>query len=376
MIYADHNATTPPLPEVVSAMAAVLADGWGNPGARHAHGRRAQAAIEAARAEVAAMVGGDPAGVVFTSGATEALNLAILGLGERLLPARPRVVTCASEHPAVLAPVARLAEAGAEAVVLPVDHAGRLDPARLEAAIDDRTGLVCLMLANHETGTVHDVAAAAAIAHRHGALAVCDATQAVGRMAVDAAALGVDALACTAHKIYGPQGSGALWLRTGLAPAAQILGGGQERGLRSGTANLPGIVGFGVAAAAARRGLQLRIGHLVALGARLETGIRACLPRVVVQGAAGPRIPGTCMLTLPGLPAGWLATLAGISASGGAACTAGGPSRTLLAMGVDPRDAANSVRLGLGIGTTTDEVDAIIAALAHGAAVLRGEDRP
>jgi cysteine desulfurase len=366
VIYADHNATTPPLPEVIAAVAACLADGWGNPGSRqHPYGRRALAALDAARGEVAALLGAQPDGITFTSGATEACNLALLGLGERLLATRPRIVVGASEHPAVAEPVRRLAEAGAEVVVLPVASDGRIDGARLAAAVDGRTGLLCLMLANHETGVVHDLATAAAIAHRHGALVVCDATQAIGRLAVDVATLGVDALACTAHKCYGPPGVGALWLRRGLGCSPLLHGGGQEGSLRPGTPNLPGIVGFGVAAAAARRDLPARQAHLAALTGRLEARLRAELPGVTIHGAAALRLPGTSMLTMPGASSGWLLRLEGVAASGGATCSGGGPSPTLLAMGCCRAEAGNAIRISLGCGTTADEVEAVASALRH-----------
>lgn len=369
MIYADHNATTPPSPEVIAAMTACLQGGWGNPGSRqHAPGRRAQAAIDAARGAVAALLGARDDELTFTSGATEACNLAILGLGERLLATRPRVLVGATEHPAVSGPVRRLGEAGYAVATLPVDGQGRLDPDRLAAALDDRTGLLCLMLANHETGVLHDLAAASALAHRHGALVLCDATQAVGKLAVDVAALGVDALACTAHKCQGPPGAGALWLRRGLGCSPILHGGGQERGLRPGTPNLPGIVGFGVAATAARRDLPARQAHLTALTTALEDSLRTALPGLVIQGAGASRVPGTSMLTLPGRQPGWLASLGGVAASGGASCLGGGASPTLLAMGCDRADAANSIRISLGVASTLDEVGAIVAALRRSVA--------
>jgi cysteine desulfurase len=374
VIYADHNATTPPLPEVVQAMRAALEDGWGNPGSRqHAIGRRALATLDAARHAVADLLGARDQEVVFTSGATEALNLAILGLGERVLATRPRLVTCATEHPAVLEPLRRLSEAGAEVVVLPVDGHGRLDPQHLAAAVDARTGLLCLMLANNETGVVHDIAAAAAVARQHGALLVCDATQAVGKIAVDVAALDIDALACTAHKFYGPQGCGALWLRRGLGLSAQLHGGGQERSLRPGTHNLPGIAGFAAACIAAQRDLETRRAQLTARSAQLEARLRILIPDVVVHGAEVQRIAGTSLLTIPDLPPGWLATLSNVAASGGSTCSAGQGSDVLRAMGCT--QAGNAIRLGLGIATTADQVEAIAQELARGAAALRGSVR-
>jgi len=372
MIYADHNATTPPLPAVIAAMTQALSVTWGNPGARqHAYGRRALAVVDAAREAVAALLGSRTEELVFTSGATEACNLAVLGLGERLLATRPRLVTCATEHPAILEPLKRLGEAGAEITLVPVDRQGRLDPTQLEAALDARTGLLCLMLANNETGVIHDIAAAAAVARARGILVVCDATQAVGKLPVDVSTLGVDALACTAHKLYGPQGCGALWLRRGLGLSAQQHGGGQERGLRPGTHNLPGIAGFAAACAAAQQDLAARQAHLAALSATLEARVRVLIPDVVVQGEQARRIAGTSMFTVPGLAPGWLGTQTGIAVSGGSSCSGGTASHVLRAMAWDAREASKSVRVGLGIGTTAEEVEAIAQSLARGATALR-----
>ncbi|MEK7413829.1 MAG: cysteine desulfurase family protein [Planctomycetota bacterium] len=372
MIYADHNATTPPLPDVIAAMTTIMAEGWGNAGSRqHARGRSAGAAVDAARAEIAALIGAQPAELTFTSGATEGCNLALFGLGERLLTTRPRIVTCATEHAAVVESVRRLGEAGAEVVTLGVNGDGQLNPAELAAAVNDRTGLVALMLANNETGVIHDVAAASAIAHHHGALLVCDGTQGVGKLPVDVTQLGVDALAFTAHKMYGPQGCGALWLRRGLGCSPQLVGGSQERGVRGGTLNLPGIVGFGVAAAHARRDLTARRTHLTTLSAQFEARIRTLVPEVNIQGARSPRIPGTSMCTVPGLPSGWLATLSTVAASGGSTCSGGHGSPILRAMGCNAHDAGNSIRIGLGIGTTADDVETIAQELMRGAAALR-----
>ncbi len=372
MIYADHNATTPPLPAVVEAMTAAMRESWGNPSSRqHVYGRRAQAVLDQARETVAATINARPEEILFTSGATEACNLAVLGLGERVLAGRPRLVGCATEHDAILEPLRRLGEAGAEVHLLPVDAQGAIASGTLADGLNERTGQLCLMLANNETGVIHDLAAATAAAHRLGVLVICDATQAVGKIPVDVGMLGVDALAFTGHKVYGPQGCGALWLRRGLGLAAQLHGGGQERGLRPGTRNLPGIAGFAAACAAATAELAQRATHLGALTAQLESLIRQVVPGIVIQGAGGPRIPGTSMVTVPGLPPGWLGTLSHIAASGGSACTSGKASHVLLAMGCSERDAGNSIRLSLGIGSTPADVVAIAEALAHGVHALR-----
>jgi cysteine desulfurase len=378
MIYADHNATTPPLPEVVAAVTACLRDGWGNPGSRqHPFGRRAQAALDTAREQVAGLVGGRADEIIFTSGATEALSLALYGLGGRLLATQPRIVTCATEHPAVLEPLARLAEAGAEIKLLPVDGDGRLDPTRLEAAIDGHTGLVALMLANHETGVVHDLAAAAAVAHRQGALLLCDAVQTLGKLPVAVDQLGCDALVGTGHKFYGPPGAGFLWLRRGLGLDAQLRGGGQERGRRAGTPDLPAIAGLGVAAEMAARDQAARATHLAALTGRFEAAARATIPGLVIAGAAAPRAPGTSLCVVPGLRQGWLAALGGVAASAGATCAGGDGSPVLRAMGFAATDAANAIRLSFGIGTTVADVDRIIQELARAVeSLVRSSGRP
>jgi cysteine desulfurase len=373
MIYADYNATTPCLPEVVEAMRAALAEP-GNPSSRHhAPGRRAAAALDQARGSVAALIGAEPEQIVFTSGATEACNLAILGVAERLLAQRRRFVFSATEHPAVLEPHRRLRAAKAEVVKVGVDHQGRLDLGALEFAIDESTALVSVMLVNNETGVIHDVADASDAAHAVGALLLCDATQAAGRLPIDVTTLKADFVALSAHKLYGPQGVGALWIRRGLSLEPQILGGGQERGIRSGTHNLPGIVGFGVAAELARRDLAARRAHLGTLTSRLEAALKSALPGLVIQGAATLRAAGTSFVTLPGLPRGWLAQLAEVAASSGSSCASGTgePSHVLQEMGMSDADAANSVRISLGVPTTAADVDAIAAALIAGAKRLR-----
>jgi cysteine desulfurase len=373
MIYADYNATAPCLPEVVEAVRATLA-AQANPSSRHhAPGRAAAAALDLARSRVAALLGAEPDQVLFTSGATEACNLAILGVAERLLASRPRFTLGATEHPAVIEPHQRLRAAGAEVIELPVDRDGRLRPDAL-APIDQRTALVSLMLVNNETGVIQDVAAAARVAHERGSLLLCDATQALGKLPVAVAALGADLVACSAHKLYGPQGAGALWVRRGLSLEPRVYGGGQERGMRSGTHNLPGLVGFGVAAEHAVRELEARAARLAALTRRLELALRAGLPGVVIQGAGAPRAPGTTFLTVPGLPRGLLAQLTAVAASGGSSCASGTgkASHVLRAMGVPEADAGNSVRISLGQPTTEDEVDAIAADLIAGARRLRG----
>lgn len=370
MIYADHNATAPCLPAVAAAVAAALEAGLGNPSARHhVPGRAARAAVDGARAQVAALIGARPDEIIFTAGATEACNLALIGAGLRLRAHRPGLVTWAAEHAAVLEPLRALARAGARLRELPVDVDGRYALPDLTAA----DGVVAAMLVNNETGVVQDVAAIAAAAHAAGALCVCDASQAPGRLAVDVDALGVDLLVLSAHKFHGPPGVGALWIRRGLGLEPLLFGGGQERGLRPGTENVPAIIGMGLAAELARRELPERACRLAARTARLEAGLAAAIPGLVVQGAGALRAPGTSFVTVPGLPRGWLSTLVAVVASSGSSCSSGlgRPSHVLSAMGVPAADAANSIRLGLGAGSSEAEVDAIVAELARGACGLR-----
>jgi cysteine desulfurase len=369
-VYADHNATSPCLPAVAAAVAAALAAGLGNPSSRHHEpGRRALAALDHARAQVAALLGARDDEVVFTAGATEACNLALLGAAHRLRTDRPLCCTWEAEHPAVLEPLRAAARAGSLLTELPVDGDGRYAPLPAVA----RPGLVAALLVNNETGVVQDLPAIAAAAHAAGALVFCDATQAPGRLPLEVAALGCDLLAISGHKFGGPPGCGALWLRRGLGLEPLLHGGGQERGLRPGTPPVALLAGLGLAAELARRDLDARRDHLGRLTARLESGLRAAIPGLVVQGAGAPRAPGTSCVTVPGLPRGWLGTLVRVAASSGSSCASGSgkPSHVLAAMGVPAADAANSIRLSFAPGTTVAEVDTCIAELARGAAGLR-----
>lgn len=368
VIYADYCATTPCLATAAAAVSEALAAHLGNPSARHhTPGRAAQGVVDHARQQVAELLGVAAAEIIFTSGATEACNLAIMGVMASLLATRPRICALAVEHPAILAPLAHLRQLGAEIILLPVHRDGQVDLQAAGEAIDERTALVCAMLVNNETGVIHDVAALAALAHAQGALVLCDATQAPARMAVNLPALGADVAALSAHKLYGPPGVGALWLRRGLSLAPLLFGGGQERGLRPGTLNVPGIAGFGVAAAAAREHLTARQAQLTRHTARLEQQLLAALPGLIIHGRQ--RAPGISSLTLPGLRPSWLAQLTTVAASAGSACSSGTgeASHVLTALGVAPADARNSLRISLGEPTTDDDVEQLIAALIRGA---------
>jgi len=374
VIYADYNATTPCLPAVVEAVRQQLAVP-GNPSSRsHAAGRQAAEVLATARGQVAELLCSEPERIIFTSGATEACNLAIFGVAQRLLGSRPRFVHIATEHPAVLEPHRRLREAGAEVISIPVDSQGRVQLEELARSVNAQTALVSAMAVNNETGVISDIAAITRLSHAHGALVLCDATQALGRLSLTSETWGPDFIACSAHKLYGPPGVGALWIRRGLSLEAQQLGGGQERGLRSGSHNLPGIVGFGVAASAAGRAAAQRHAHLSTLSGALEAELRTALPQAVIHGAEAARVPGTSFISYPGLPRGWLAQLTEIAASGGSSCSSatGKPSQVLLAMGVPAADAANAIRISLGVPSTAAEVAIIAQSLIDGARRLQG----
>jgi cysteine desulfurase len=362
-IYLDHNATTPVLPEAAAAMADAMAQP-GNASSVHRFGRLARRKLVTARAQVAALVGAEPRQVVFTSGGTEANNMALRqdqGQGTSLL-------VSAIEHDSILRPAReRAAAEGVDLTLIPVDGRGVVDldalAARLEAA--PQPALVSVMLANNETGVIQPVAEAAEIAHAHGALLHCDAVQGPGKIAVDMAALGADLLTLSAHKFGGPQGVGALVLGPDLHARALLFGGGQERGFRAGTEPLPAIVGFGVAAerAAARRAAMQNA--VAGLRDDLERRIRAIAPAARVHGAAAPRLPNTSCIGMPGVAAETQVIgfdLAGIAVSAGSACSSGKvtPSHVLAAMGLDAAAAGAAIRVSLGSETTAADIDRFV----------------
>jgi cysteine desulfurase len=355
-VYLDYNATAPLRPEAAAAIARAL-EATGNPSSVHRFGRTARRQIEDAREAVAALVGGHFDSVIFTSGGTEANNLALSGCG------RGRLLVSAGEHDSVLM-------AAPAATPVPLTSSGTIDLAALEALLGDSAAdaLVSVQLANNETGVIQPVAAVAERARRRGALVHCDAVQAAGRIDIDIAALGVDLLSLSAHKIGGPQGVGALVLGGDLTLAPLLRGGGQERRRRAGTENVAGIVGFAAAAEAARRDLPHQA-DLAALRDRLEAEVRVVAHEVVAFGAAAPRLANTSCLAVAGLSAEsqvMALDLAGVAVSAGAACSSGkvAPSRVLSAMGADPELAAAAIRVSLGWASGPTDVDRFLAAWA------------
>ena len=371
-IYLDHNAGAPLRPEAREAMLRFLG-APGNPSSAHREGAGARAAVEAARADVAALIGARPAEIVFTSGATEANNLALRGL------VRPPagLVTTAIEHASVLETARALAAEGVRLAVVPVDGEGRVTASDVVAACAPGTALVTVGLANGEVGSVAPVAAIVAGLRGTGARLHTDAAQAAGRMPIDVRALGVDLLSLSAHKLGGPAGVGALWVSKGVALQPQMTGGPQERGERAGTENVAGIVGFGEAARLARRDLVVAAAHAARLIDRLWAGIEARVDGVVRNGPASPpRSPNTLNVSFPGCSGESLVVLldlAGIAVSAGSACAAGAaePSHVLVAMGRDPETARSGLRLSVGPGTTDADVERVLAVLPELVAQVR-----
>lgn len=368
-IYLDHNATTPVHAAAADAMAAVLREDFGNPSSVHHFGQRAKAAMDQARSAVAALLGTDSSEVVFTSGGTESDNLAIRGVAEALeRTGRRHLIASAIEHEAVLNTLKALGKRGWTTTLLPVDESGIVSPDALRTALTDETAVVSVMHANNEIGTVQPVAELARLAHERGALFHTDAVQTAGKIPVDVKALGVDLLSISAHKFYGPKGVGALWIRRGLRLLPTLTGGKQERSRRAGTENVAGIVGMGVAAAAARAKMTDEAARLAALRDRLEEGILRAVPGTVVNGARTPRVANTTNVSFDRIEAESLLIaldLEGVAVSTGSACSSGTlePSHVLKAMGFPPHRTQNSIRFSLGAANTDAEVDRVIAVL-------------
>jgi cysteine desulfurase len=370
LFYFDNNATTRVLPQVMEAMQPWFCEQYGNPSSSHPLGQYAKHALITARAAVAAFLHASPAEIVFTSGATESSHMAILGT-LAAAPERRRIVTSTVEHASTLRLLAHLATQGMEIVQVPVDSGGALDMAALAAAVTPETALVTLMHANNETGVLFPIAEAAAIAHAAGAIFHTDAAQSAGKIALDVAQLGCDMLSFSGHKLHAPKGVGVLYVRKGtkLEP---LIHGHQERNRRGGTENLPGIVGLDVACRLAQRHLSDG-SQMAALRDRLEQAILGRLRFTRVNGS-GPRVPNTTNICLPGLPGEELLHRlgqAGVMASQGSACTAGGtePSHVLLAMGLGREDALSSLRFSLSCETTAAEIDIVVETLT---AIVQG----
>jgi cysteine desulfurase len=378
LIYLDHHATTPVDARVLETMLPFFTERFGNAASKqHRFGWDAGDAVERARQQVAALIGAGSKDVIFTSGATEANNLAIKGAAESRRADGDHLVTVVTEHKAVLDPLKRLERDGWRVTVLPVGRSGLMDLAELDAATTAQTVLVSVMAANNEIGVLQPIKEAAAIAHAKGAWFHTDAVQAVGKVPFDVDALDVDLASITAHKMYGPKGAGALYVRRnrrGVKIAAQLDGGGHERGMRSGTLNVPGIVGFGKAAEIARAEMPVEAKRVAMLRDRLLDGLRSTTDGMTVNGAphegTAPRLPGTLNVSFEGIDGeALLLSLDDIAVSSGAACTAAEPSHVLVALGLSKERALASLRFGIGRTTTESDVD--YAAGKVGAVVAR-----
>jgi cysteine desulfurase len=373
--YLDHAATSPLDPAVRAAMLECMDSGVGNPSSTHARGRAARVRIEAARAEVAHLIGATPDSIVFTSGATEADNLAILGAARANRARGLRIVSVRTEHRAVLDALAQLEREGFEVSLLVPDRGGRIDPAAFSSALKAGTTLASVMLVNNETGVVQDIAALARACRAAGTLLHVDAAQAAGRVPIDVAALDVDLLSLSAHKIHGPVGVGALYVRRAPRPTLQPLafGGGQEGGLRPGTLPAPLIVGMGTAFALAAAEAPREPERLRSLRDRLWTGL-AALPGVHRNGAAEHAAPHILNVSIEGVDGeALLLELDALVVASGAACSAesGEPSYVLRALGRDDALAQASLRFSVGRPTTTADVDRAIQTVLAGVVRLR-----
>jgi cysteine desulfurase len=376
----DHAATTPLAAQVLGEMLPYLTTTHGNPSSVHHAGRAARAAVDAARDRIAAVLHCAQREIVFTGSGTEADNLALRGVLERWGPEHGRhIVVGAVEHEAVLETARRLEETGAATLsIAGCDRDGRVSPETVAAAVTPDTVLVSVMLVNNETGVVQDVAAVAeAVRRRNPATLVhTDAVQALGRVPVDPGTLGVDLLSLSAHKVYGPKGVGALWVRHGVAVAAQSTGGGQERNRRSATENVAGIVGFAAAAELAEQRRPAEAARQAALCRRLVAAVTSRIPGAILTGSGAPAAPGFATFAFAGVRSDVLLAaldMAGVDASAGSACASGAPlpSHVLRAMGYPDDVAAGALRCTTGLASTEAEIDTAAAVIADAVERIR-----
>jgi len=379
-IYLDNHATTVLDPRVLESMMPYLTETYGNAASRsHSFGWAAEQAVETARAQVAQLIGAAAKEIVFTSGATESNNLALKGVVETARQSQPgrtvHIVTQATEHKAVLDPCAWLAKQGCRVTVLPVGRDGLIDLDESRRALaDEPATLVSIMSANNEIGTLQPVEEIGALCRERGVLFHTDAAQAVGKVPMDVARAKIDLLSISGHKLYGPKGVGALYVRRGVKPAEQMHGGGHERGMRSGTLNVAGIVGLGAACALAGAELPAEAARLSALRERLRTKLLAGLERVQVNGPAERRLPGNLSVTFEGVDSESLMMgLKDVAVSSGSACTSASiqASHVLRALGLSEEDAQSTLRFGIGRFNTEEEIDFVAERIAEVVPKLR-----
>ncbi len=376
-VYLDHNATTPLDPDVCAVMTAALREEFGNPSSVHAPGRSARVRLDEARDRVAAWIKAHPAEIVFTSGGTEADNLALFGVARALRDRGRHLVTSRLEHPAVLNPCRRLEQEGFQVDYLPVDSEGRIDPETLRRSLRDDTLLVSIQHANSETGVLQDIQTLGGIVRERGILFHCDAVQSAGKLEIDLGAWPVDLLSLSAHKMYGPKGCGALFIRRGTPPLVPlILGGGQERKRRGGTENLPALAGFGRAAQLAAERWEQDARHMRTLRDRLWRGIEQRIPEVQFHTPKEESLPNTLSVAFEGVAGQSLLIrldVAGVAVSTGTACSSGVtlPSETLQALGLSESARQGTLRLSLGRETTEAGVDYALEVLSEAVKTIR-----
>lgn len=377
-VYLDHAATTAVDERVVAAMLPYFTQHYGNPSAVHRLGQQSHAALIAAREQVAAVLHAQPDEIVFTGCGSESDNLALRGVYMAQRARGNHIITCAIEHPAVLQTCRDLAaQLGADVTILPVNSDGLVDPGAVERAITSRTVLISIMYANNEVGVIEPIADIGAVARAHGVAFHTDAVQAGGQLPLDVDALNVDLLALSAHKFYGPKGVGVLYVRRGAKLQPALTGGGQERGLRSGTENIAFIVGLATALTIAYEDRAAKNQRITALRERLITGVLSAVPDAFVTGHRVRRLPNSASLVFDGVPADALLInldLAGIAASSGSACHAGSldPSAVLTAMGIARERALGALRLTLGNENTPDDIEYVLGVLPPLIERLRG----
>jgi cysteine desulfurase len=369
VIYLDYQATTPLDPRVLHEMTPYLTSAYGNPSSPNHYGRQAADAVRTARRQLRDLIGAtSDTEIVFTSGATEADHLALTGIAHAFTGQRRHIITTAIEHKAVLAPCRQLEDQGFEVTVLPVDSEGLISPADVAAAITPATVLVSVMHANNEIGTIQSLAEIGQITRDRGVLLHTDAAQSLASIRFDVDHLGVDLASFSGHKIYGPKGVGALYIRRGsVRPVPQLLGGGQEQGLRAGTLNVPGIVGLGAAAALLAHERDDDARRVCGLRHQLLEQLYAGISDLRVNGSLTRRLPGNLNVTIPGIDADQLVEcLPGLAVSTGSACNTGqaDPSHVLTAIGLTRTDARASLRISLGRPTTPADIDLAVQALA------------
>jgi cysteine desulfurase len=364
-IYLDYNSTTPCDARVLTAMSPFFSDLYGNPSnGLHYQGRRSYHAVEEARQLVADVIDSSPAEIIFTGSATESNNLAIIGIAKnRRLESRKKIVVSSIEHKSVLSPCKYLESSGFEIEYLPVNTRGVVSVDIAEEVIDEQTLLVSIQIANNEIGTIQPIQKISKITRSVGAILHCDAAQALGKMEVDVQGLSIDMLSLSAHKVYGPKGVGALFIRNGLRSLGfepLILGGNQEQGIRSGTLNVPGIVGFGEACQIVQEDLVEDVDHYLKLRDRFENTLNEIIPNCIINAKEVERLPNTSSITFPGVSGdALLMNCDKVMASLGSACSTGTiePSYVLLTLGIDRLDADSTVRFSLGRFTTEHQID-------------------